>query len=842
MLALALDDRIPNEEALALAPTIGWLMLACAVFAVAIFINYREGWRRLWLTKDDPRALGVFRIAFALCALCNVNGLWELFEYLFTDEGIFVTDVARRVYAYEQFQGFGDGLGNDPYGFFGFEGFWQWLKGPKYSLLFFNSTPAFFWAHLAAFEIAMVMLIVGYQTRWVKWVALFLFHSIILRNTIYWEGTENVYRTFFFYLAISKCGHAYSVDNWLRCRKLERKGELSTRDGPGGGAGIAPDDDHPKGLEPVYRLIPMWPRLLVILQSAAIYCYTGVVKNGGVWWKGDAFYYAFNLDHFYRFPPQTLSSYLGTNLFRLNSHVAHLWESFFPLVVLGLVARWSLRANLPQRGKLARRLGVLSWIGLGLCALAIVWVAYPVHFVQPKDSWWTLRRTQYVFAGGWLTVMALIAYGWPKLRDRPPKLKVRGRQLVFDLDTVLKWTVGRRLWLAVGTIFHLHLIIMMNIGWFSAGCLTGFFCFLNGGETARLLQALGRGLAKLRVPGIPAHVRRGDPPLPAADPTLPGGHHDGHRMPLSAMVAMAAMAVVGVFLQYEEILHFGWTLTGMGAFGLGVTLRERRSKAEPLPLRKRAAADDEDPSRDALVRPWAYGPVGRYLIGALTIYHITGVACWLLPDKDSFAWREYTHEPFRFWLETTQTTQGWKMFAPNPPRSNLFLKVTVTDQDGQVYDMRTDWYDESQRPVPWIFYTRQRKINRRVAGAEGGNGSWYQKWHARYFCKKWAMEHGGQHPKRVDLIKVMYSIPTPEQVRDNGPYDPVERYERLHTEKNIYTVFCETEIEAQLLNEIRARHGLPPSDIQIRRWSELRGKKQRWDNKLERERTSEAPE
>ena len=92
-----LAETVPNEEALALAPTVGWLMLLCAAFAAVIFVSYREGWRRLWLRMDDPRSLGAFRIVFGICAVCNVNGLWELFEYLFTDEGLFVTDVARGV-------------------------------------------------------------------------------------------------------------------------------------------------------------------------------------------------------------------------------------------------------------------------------------------------------------------------------------------------------------------------------------------------------------------------------------------------------------------------------------------------------------------------------------------------------------------------------------------------------------------------------------------------------------------------------------------------------------------------------------------------------------------------
>ena len=68
-------ETVPNEEALALAPTIGWLMLFCAVCTATIFVCYREGWRRLWLRAEDPRAMGLFRIAFGICTLCNVNGL-----------------------------------------------------------------------------------------------------------------------------------------------------------------------------------------------------------------------------------------------------------------------------------------------------------------------------------------------------------------------------------------------------------------------------------------------------------------------------------------------------------------------------------------------------------------------------------------------------------------------------------------------------------------------------------------------------------------------------------------------------------------------------------------------
>jgi hypothetical protein len=823
---LALFERIPNEEAIALAPVTGWLMLGCAVCAAIVLILHREGFRRLWLRAEDPRSMGLFRIAFGLCAMANINGLWEVFEYLFTDEGLFLTDVAREVFAGEQFAGFGHGLDGDPYGFFDGAALWTFLKGPKYSLLFFWDSPRAWWIHWAAFQISITALVVGYQTKYTKWIACFLFHSIILRNSVYWEGTENVFRTFFFYLCLSRCGSAYSVDNMLRCRKLRRKGLLSERGGPGGGAGMPVSEEHPHGLEAIYQRIPAWPRMLVFLQVVAMYCYTGVVKNGSVWWRGDAFYYALNLDHFYRIPPQPLSAIFGTNLFRLNAHIVHAWESLFPLCAFGLVVRFGLREHLPAFSPTERWIHRVAWVGLGLCALAVIEWVYPVHFVQPRDSWWNLQKVQIGFATAWLLGMVLVAWGWHRMRHRPFAFELAGRTRMLDLDTFLKWTTGRRLWIWLGMAFHLHVFIMMNVGWFQPGSMTGFIAYFNGTEIALIGVLVGRwfGRRRLFAPLVPAWVRRGEHPIPPEDPTLHRHPRDTVRLPLAPMVIALGLSVLGVVLQYADILHYGWTLLGIAAFLAGAMFRA-------------AAGHDR---RAALEHaPWAHGPLGRFLATCLVIYQVVGVSVWLLPDKDSFAWRGKTHEPFAWWLRTTQTTQGWRMFAPNPPRSNLLLRVLVTDANGETWDMNTDVYADEQRPIPWIWYTRQRKINRRVGGGEGGKGSWYQKWHARYYCRKWALDHDGELPRSVELVKLTYSIPTPEHVSKEGPYDPVERLRTQGKQTSIYTVNCRTEVDGQLPNVIRRRHGLPDSDVESRRWNHLRNKLRRWEAKRARENEAE---
>jgi hypothetical protein len=837
---LLATDRIPNQEAIALSPVAGWILLLCGCCVGLLLALDREALRRIFLRLEDPRPMGLFRILFGLCAMANINGLWEHFHYLFTDEGIFLTDVARHVYARGQFVGFGNGLSGDPYGFFDAAAFWEWLKGPRYSLLLFWDSPTAFWIHWVAFQLSITLMVVGLWTRWTKWIAWFLFHSIILRNNLFWEGTENVFRTFFFYLALSRCDGAYSVDNWLRCRRLRRAGRLSTRDGPGGGAGAPASAEHPSGLAPVYAPVPAWPRMLVILQIAAIYLDTGVVKNGGVWAAGDAFYYALNLDHFWRLPPQWLSSVLGTNLFRINTHVTHYWEACFPLVVVGLTVRWARREGLPPKPRGHRLLRRGLWVLLGLASLGLVLWLLPVHYAAPPGWWLTLDRLYAVISGGWLACMGLLGWLVYRLEHKPFQFRLRGHSFVIDTPTFLRWCCGRRLWLFLGITFHSHLILLMNIGWFSPGLLSGYVCFLNGEEVAAILASMGRGLARVRVPGIPSWITRREAPTPGPDLTLGVGHRDGHRLPEGLAYGLVPLTVAGVGLAYADVWSFGWTLWGAAALLIGTTLVLRRRDVPdytivPLPSHTRQVAPGTD-RQHTLVAPWAYGPLGRVLVGSLVLYHCFGVALWLAPDKDSFSkWHGEATRPFRFWLETTQTTQGWQMFAPNPPRANVFMKVIVTDLEGTAWDMNTDVY--AGKPIPWIWYSRQGKMNRRIGEGEGLEGSWYQKWHARWFCRQWALEHGGVEPKSVELVKVSYGVPTPEWVAKNGAYDWMERLRSQGQLKSLYRVTCAAEVDGQLPDRIRERHGLPPSD-KVRRWDELRGKKAAWDRRRALERAN----
>jgi hypothetical protein len=158
-------------------------------------------------------------------------------------------------------------------------------------------------------------------------------------------------------------------------------------------------------------------------------------------------------------------------------------------------------------------------------------------------------------------------------------------------------------------------------------------------------------------------------------------------------------------------------------------------------------------------------------------------------------------------------------------------------------------------------------MNRRIIGGESGNTQWYRKWYARWHCRLWQMEHDGEFPRKVELVKVWYKIPSPEEVREKGYYVPEELYERTKAEKIEYTEHCKRSIMGQLRNDVRERYRPPhedglhirlgrfiagsledaesrnlpplPEGVDYRPW--IKHKKRKWETKMERQR-GENPE
>lgn len=786
----------PNHEAIALSPTVGWLFFATALFVFLLFAVQADRWRRFWLQTEDPRSIGLFRIVFAFLAICNVNGLWEHFHFLFTDEGIFTADVARQVHAAKQFKGFGEGMiDSEPWGFFDLEAWFTFFSGHKYSLLYFWDSPRFFWAHLWAFELFAVLFMIGLWTRTTGIIAFLLMNSIFFRNHLFWEGTDVVYRVFFVYLILARSGHAYSVDNWLRCRRLRKQGLLSEPATLGGGAGIAPSKDYPLGLQAIYRRIPAWPRILMMLQLCTIMTTTGILKNGSVWSRGDAIYYAWNLDHFYRFYPQKISALFGTNLLRWMTWFTHFGEIAFSLVFVGIVLRWAMRQT--PLATWQRWIVRVSWIGIVVSTAMMIYIIWPVH-QTPKGL------TGGEFVALWILAWAALWAIWILLGKSKPLCV---RNWVFTREWACKWFLGRRIWLSMELAIMGGIFVLMNIGQFQTIMLAAVIPFLHGHEIASGMRWLRRKL----------HLKHSDKTIiPTENPCLPHLHQDSFFLPPWAIASTGLwiFAAIAIHALWKPDLSFTLIILVSVLFLIIVKLiTVWTSDKRKVNLRPPCPA-------------WAYDPFGRLLVGMVIVWHICAVAIWLLPEKDSIkTFREPARKFVTAYMNHSQTAQSWSMFAPNPPRRNVFLQVIVYDQEGTPWDLKTDLYAPEKVQIPFLWNDRMRKMNRRIAD----KGKLYRKWYARYHCRQWALDHQGETPQKVVLIKYTYPIPTPEYVREHGPYEPQTQMQKAHQQSIIYTEHCANAVMGQLSNELRERHGLSPLPATIKYKPWIKQRKKAWE-------------
>ena len=245
-------------------------------------------------------------------------------------------------------------------------------------------------------------------------------------------------------------------------------------------------------------------------------------------------------------------------------------------------------------------------------------------------------------------------------------------------------------------------------------------------------------------------------------------------------------------------------------------------------------------------RRWAYPAWGIALVSLFIAYHTTVLLVWNTP---SGGLGNRYHQTMlkaldgRGYFTATSNTQSWSMFAPNPNRTNVFIRVLVKDQEDEIWDLGHDIWEVDR--FPYWFYDRMGKVNRRIDGKKG-----YQMSYGAWMCREWARNHGGELPKSVQFIKRWTRIPTPKQVIGHAlktgewGYDP---WKMEAKQKEQETVVCRTTIHAQLPNHLRERYGLEPLDddgfrpLRIRTWwDKAESERKRDEAKAKREDAKEA--
>lgn len=205
-----------------------------------------RAWDRFWFGPVSARPLGAFRVLFGLACLQNLMLLAGSHETWLSDAGYLQGPEAAE------------------------------LAGPlRPSPLIWFQSPAAARTVLAVTAIVTVLFTIGWRTRWVG-MALFACNlSIHNRNLLTCSGADVLLMALTFYLMLSPCGAAYSLDALRAARR-------------GGGRS-----------EP---LIVPWAQRLIQAQISVLYFITALHKAGGATWReGTALYYVLGDPEFRRF-------------------------------------------------------------------------------------------------------------------------------------------------------------------------------------------------------------------------------------------------------------------------------------------------------------------------------------------------------------------------------------------------------------------------------------------------------------------------------------------------------------------------------------------------------------
>ncbi|MEZ4427365.1 MAG: hypothetical protein R3A51_06655 [Nannocystaceae bacterium] len=375
------------------------------------------------------------------------------------------------------------------------------------------------------------------------------------------------------------------------------------------------------------------------------------------------------------------------------------------------------------------------------------------------------------------------------------RLTLAGRTLslptwTIDQEWMRGWLLGRRLWLTLGLLFHGTLILFMNIGMFPFIMLMTYAAWFRGDEYVKAFRGCAawlrrRGLGRLAPPRVDAWL------APAARPEHVAKR--GRKIPDLAVLLLGALAVGVLYLRIDgarkDIEDYVYAWIGLCLL-VGLACLSLRA-------RKRRPSEDELGGGPGL----AYSPLGRTVALLFVLWHGGSVLSILLPGYPVFAkWRSPMRGFFTGWNAGTDTSQSWRMFAPNPPRSNTFMKTIVVEYDGSRWDLQNNSY--ALRPDPWIWNDRMRKMQRRMVG----KGKWYLKHWAAFHCREWYLQTGRKAYK-IDVKRLSTRIPTPEQVTSRGWYKPRNLKPRVN---DVQSHRCPDGGELPLF--MKERYGLPITD------------------------------
>jgi hypothetical protein len=235
----------------------------------------------------------------------------------------------------------------------------------KQSVLFYITAPWQLIGFHALFLLCALTLMLGWRTRWVKWLVLIGQLSYAHRDPVFVYGVDQILACLLLILCLAPIGHAISLD---RVREVRAAKRINVESRP-------PNYSSP------------WAGActrLMQIQMAIVLFFSALQKiRGNEWWNGDAIWLVFSLqENYYRPFLDILASHYW--LVNLATYGTILIEIGFPFLI------WQRRSR-PYMLAAAIFLHLNIAVFMGMPYFSFVMVMGHMSFVRPE---WLARLSR----------------------------------------------------------------------------------------------------------------------------------------------------------------------------------------------------------------------------------------------------------------------------------------------------------------------------------------------------------------------------------------------------------------------------------------------------------------
>lgn len=158
-------------------------------------MNWLNIWKRVWFRAETTTPLEVVRIGVAIATLILYGSIWSELPALYGNEGW----VSREALS-------------------------PWADNPwTQSLLFHFTTPGYLWAIYLVLLLSATALLLGWRTRWVKWLVLIAHVSMLARNPHIYYGVDGILASLLLILCLAPIGQSLSLDSVRRQRRARHQ-------------------------------------------------------------------------------------------------------------------------------------------------------------------------------------------------------------------------------------------------------------------------------------------------------------------------------------------------------------------------------------------------------------------------------------------------------------------------------------------------------------------------------------------------------------------------------------------------------------------------------------------